>query len=506
MNAVPKIVDVAPDEIIKIAVLAVGGQGGGVLSNWIADLGTRGGYDVQMTSVAGVAQRTGATIYYVEMAPKTDRAPVFALSPSPGDLNILIAAELMEAGRAVLRGFVTPDRTTLIASSHRVLAISEKEMPGDGRADGALVEGEILKAARASVCFNMEVIAAAAGSMISASLFGGLARSGALPFPVEAYETVITASGRGVVQSLAAFRGALEHGPDAVADAAPPEIRAIGPERLIRAWEALTARVTGLPEPAQEMAQAGLRKAVDYQDIAYGGLYLDHLQRFAGLDRGEQQYALTRTAAKYIANAMCYDDLPRVADLKIRTSRGARMRGEQQVAAEDILHVTEYFHPRAEEVCGTFPAHLGAWIEARPRVFALLDRVINKGRRIRTDGLRGFGMLWTVSLMRPYRRHLLRHRVETAHLEALIGRALRIAPVNYAMAVEVLACQRLIKGYSDTHQRGHSKFARVMEMVDPLSGRPDGAEWLGRLRAAALQDEDGEALDGAIQTIRSFAA
>ena len=58
------------DEVIKLAVLAVGGQGGGVLTNWIAELANRNGYACQMTSVAGVAQRTGATIYYVEIAPK----------------------------------------------------------------------------------------------------------------------------------------------------------------------------------------------------------------------------------------------------------------------------------------------------------------------------------------------------------------------------------------------------------------------------------------------------
>ena len=106
--------------ILKVAIMAVGGQGGGVLSNWIADLAEHGGYDAQMTSVAGVAQRTGATIYYIEMAPKSDKRPVFALSPAPGDVDVLIASELMEAGRAVMRGFVTPDRTTLIASSHRI--------------------------------------------------------------------------------------------------------------------------------------------------------------------------------------------------------------------------------------------------------------------------------------------------------------------------------------------------------------------------------------------------
>ena len=124
----------AGERVIKLAVLAVGGQGGGVLADWITAVAERNGYVAQSTSVAGVAQRTGATIYYVEMARDTGRLPVFALSPSQGDVDILIAAELMEAGRAIMRGFVTPERTTLIASSHRIAAVSEKIEPGDGRA------------------------------------------------------------------------------------------------------------------------------------------------------------------------------------------------------------------------------------------------------------------------------------------------------------------------------------------------------------------------------------
>ena len=65
----------------------------------------KGGYDVQTTSVAGVAQRTGATVYYIEIFEN----PIgrFAQNPAPGDVDIMIAAELAEAGRAVLRGFVT---------------------------------------------------------------------------------------------------------------------------------------------------------------------------------------------------------------------------------------------------------------------------------------------------------------------------------------------------------------------------------------------------------------
>ena len=120
---------IGTDAILKVAVMAVGGQGGGVLANWITDLALAQGWQAQSTAVAGVAQRTGATIYYIEMARDTGRIPVFSLAPAAGDVDVLIAAEWMEAGRAVMRGFVTPDRTTLIASAGRPAEMSVQVRP-----------------------------------------------------------------------------------------------------------------------------------------------------------------------------------------------------------------------------------------------------------------------------------------------------------------------------------------------------------------------------------------
>src|ERR671917_278489 len=134
------------DPIIKLAVLAVGGQGGGVVTDWIVELAEQNGWYAQSTSVPGVAQRTGATIYYIEMVPDRGGTPVLSLMPAPGDVDIVLAAELMEAGRAVQRGFVTPDRTTLISSPHRTLAVIQKIVPGSGIADPA----PVLEAARSS--------------------------------------------------------------------------------------------------------------------------------------------------------------------------------------------------------------------------------------------------------------------------------------------------------------------------------------------------------------------
>ncbi len=196
---------VTQGEIIKLACLAVGGQGGGVLGNWIEDTARHEGYACQGTSVAGVAQRTGSTVYYLEMAPAGKGMPIFSLAPSQGDLDIVIGAELMETGRGIMRGFVTPDRTTLIGSTHRVFSIAEKTVPGDGIIGPDEVHAAAEVAAHKLILHDLEQVATDNGSVISASLFGALAGSGALPFPREAFEDAIRRSGKGVEASLKAF-------------------------------------------------------------------------------------------------------------------------------------------------------------------------------------------------------------------------------------------------------------------------------------------------------------
>lgn len=495
--------------VIKLAIMAVGGQGGGVLTGWIEDLARAQGWSVQSTSVAGVSQRTGATIYYIEMAPPGPGMPVFALMPAAGDVDIMIAAEMMEAGRAILRGFVTPDRTTLIASTHRALAVSEKSAPGDGIASSDEVRAAADVAARRFIAVDFEGIAAGHGSVISAALFGALAGSGALPFPREAFEQAIMAGGKGVEGSLRTFAAACAavEMPVAATVAGPPPAApgVSGPAPLLESWARLAARAAAFPSPAADMAMAGLRKVVDFQDPAYGAAYLDRLERVRTSDSAAQGWVLTREAAKHVANAMAYDDVIRVADRKTRAARFGRIRRDMRVRDTALLHLTEYFHPRAEEIVGLFPAGLGARVSASPRWMARLDRWFSRGRRLRSDSLGAFAALYILGGLRGWRRRTLRHAQEQAHLDRWLETALGVAGRNYDLAVELIRCRRLIKGYSDTHARGQSKFDLVLAAALSIAERPDAADWCRRLREAALQDEEGKALDGAIRTIRSFA-
>jgi indolepyruvate ferredoxin oxidoreductase beta subunit len=495
--------------IIKLALLAVGGQGGGVLTGWIEDLARDNGYAAQATSVAGVAQRTGATVYYVEMAPAGTGMPIFSLMPAAGDVDIMITAEMMEAGRAILRGFVTPDRTVLITSTHRALAVSEKMVPGDGIASSEEVLAAAEMAARRLIAADFDTLAIKAGSVISASLFGALAGAEVLPFPRAAFEEAIRKGGKGVEASLRAFdvgyKAAQEgeaKAPEPVAPAPKPDTPQ-GPARLVAEWQALVARADRLPGEAAAMARAGLRKVVEFQDAAYGRAYLDRVETVLAVDRAP--FDLTREAAKYIANAMAYDDIIRVADQKTKLGRMARIGREMGAKDKNVMMVTEFLHPRAEELVSLLPAGMGAAWAANPKRMALIDRLFNKGRRLRTDSLRGFLMLHVMGGLKGWRPRTLRHAEEVAHLNRWLDTAMGYLPHSYDLAVEVMRCRRLVKGYSDTHARGLSKFDRVLAAIALVKDREDAALWAVRLREAALKDEEGKALDGAIATIRSFA-
>lgn len=506
--------DLASDKPLAIAVLAMGGQGGGVLADWIVALAEENGWVAQSTSVPGVAQRTGATIYYIEAIPAREgHEPVLSLMPTPGDVDVVIAAELMEAGRSVLRGLVTPDKTTLIASTHRSFAVIEKERPGDGIGDHTVVTEATDFAARRTIAFDMESLAVKNGSVVSAALFGSVAASGVLPFPKEAFEATIRSGGKGVEPSLRAFNAAYERArqkPKDTLSATPPKRLDPLPETAGHPdLDALVARIRhDFPEAAWPLLYAGVKRLTDFQDPAYAGEYLDRIASLHALDREHEgaahEWAFTVQAAKYVAVAMAYDDVVRVADLKVRASRFARVRTEVGAKADQIVYTTEYMHPRMEEICGTLPKAWGEWIENRPSLFARLDRLVNRGRRVRTGTVFWFAGLYGVSAMRGMRRRTLRHAREEEHREAWLAKAADTIAANYDLAVEVLNGRRLIKGYSDTHARGHSKFDRVMAALPVLTAREDGAAWLRRLRQAALLDEEGVALDGALKTIATL--
>src|SRR3954468_15998780 len=123
---------------ISLLICALGGEGGGVLAEWLVDTAMRSGYSAQSTSIPGVAQRTGSTTYYFEVFPVPiaqlgTRRPVFSLYPVPGALDVLVSSELLETVRQISNGLASPQRTQVITSPARTSQRNERMQLGDGR-------------------------------------------------------------------------------------------------------------------------------------------------------------------------------------------------------------------------------------------------------------------------------------------------------------------------------------------------------------------------------------
>lgn len=486
---------------LSIALLALGGQGGGVLTKWLVDTAEANGYLAQSTYIAGVAQRTGATVYCVEMFPK-DRAdaigkePVFTPYPIPGDVDLVIAGEMAETGRAIQRGFVTPNTTTLIASSHRVYSIDEKSALGDGIADQAPVARVAEKAAKAFVCFDMQSLADETGSVISSVLLGAIAGTGVLPFSREAYEETIRRTGRAVDANLSGFAAgyerAIDSGPPAL-DSGPASMPAAIPRGPN--GEAIASRVvTQFPDAVQNVILHGALRALDYQDREYASSYLDLLNDMLEVDSSNggdaRDYALTGEVARQLALQMCYEDTIRVADLKTRRSRIERVR--EHVAAEPSqpAHVVEYFHPRLEEICDTMPARLGSFILRSDTIQRALSPLFRKGRNVTTTNISGFLMLHTMAKMKRWRRGTYRFGVQQKLIDDWLRRVTEAAEDDYDYALSIAQCIGIVKGYGDTYQRGLTRYRATVDAVAQIH-TGDRAALVRRLQNAALADEQG---------------
>ena len=490
-----------PERPITILVAALGGEGGGVLADWIIAAATARDYPVQSTSIPGVAQRTGATTYYVEIYPAKiaelgGKRPVMTLTPAPCYVDVMVASELLEAGRAMQNGFVTSDRTTLIASTHRVYTVAEKMHMGDGRFDSDVVLKAAQTLAKRAILFDMQSQANAAGTVISAVMFGALAGSGTLPLSRADCEAAIRGGAKGAEASLKGFAAGFDSAAGGPASAGGGKI----PGERPRVPPAERVRQT-FPAETRAILGEGAARCEDFQDRGYATLYLDRLEPIVNLDRAMDGYKLTVETGRFLALWMCYEDVIRVADLKTRRNRFERVREEVQAKPHEPVHVTEFLKPGLDELTAVLPRLL-----ARPlRRLAEASGVANKlnvGMYIKTTSVSGFLLMRFLAWLRPLRPLTSRWDDEQALIGRWLGAVAAAAKRDSSLALEIALCGRLIKGYGETHKRGKGNFLRVLDTLVEGGAVPDGrarVEAIRNAREAALADPEGRTLEQSLE-------
>jgi indolepyruvate ferredoxin oxidoreductase, beta subunit len=486
---------------ITMLIAALGGEGGGVLTQWIVSAASQAGFPVQSTSIPGVAQRTGATTYYIEILPVKaadldGRRPVLALTPGVGDIDIAVASELLEAGRSVASGFVTPGRTHVISSLSRFYAMDEKIAMGDGRFDQEKLVKVVKEHAKDALLIDMDALAKQSGSMISAVMLGAIVGSGRLPLSPEQFEATIRDDSKSVDSNLRGFRAGYDAARARRQPAKPAEKKksAASTPALVEHEVART-----FPAVAQAIGLEGIRRLINYQNVAYGRLYLDRLRPIIEADQvSGLQGKLIKEVARHLAVRMSFEDIVRVAQAKIEPARMRRIAREELHAGGEPFSVHDFLKPGIEELSQLLPPLL-----ARP-LLRMAERKGWLGRvyfamEINSTSISGYLRFWLLAKLRPLRPFGHRFKQEQRQIESWLGLIRDAAKHSGELAMEIAECARLIKGYGDTHARGLANYRAIESRVirPALAGQipmARAADAIASARTAALVDPEGEGL------------
>jgi len=494
---------------ITLLICALGGEGGGVLAEWLVDTATRCGYSAQSTSIPGVAQRTGSTTYYFEVFPVplaelAGRKPVFSLYPVPGALDMLASSELLETVRQIGNGMAAPDRTFVVSSSSRTLTTAEKLQLADGRASSEDLLKLVRQYSRSARIFDMSAMAEETGTVLSAVLFGAIAGSGALPFARDAYEQTIRQSGKGAQASLRGFARAFEIVAPALAAQAQPASLSHTTVATASGAELPSELAQAFPPSTHAMLGAGHARVLEYQDPAYAQLYVQRMQRIFEAERigdpgSRQNFATTSETARFLALWMAFDDIVRVADLKCRASRYARVRREVKAADEELVRVYDYFKPGIPELAALLPRGLA-------RVLTDWDRRRQQAGKapvalplkVGVHTISGFLALRVLAKLKWLRKRSSRFAQEQAMIERWLAAIEQGTQNHWLLGHEIALCGRLVKGYGSTNDRGKGNLLHVLDQLvvgGPWNNPQVRAEAIHAARIAALADDAGQELD-----------
>jgi indolepyruvate ferredoxin oxidoreductase beta subunit len=217
------------------------------------------------------------------------------------------------------------------------------------------------------------------------------------------------------------------------------------------------------PIPLHSLLDEAVARLTDYQDPAYAALYLDRIRGVLAVDReagGEPGgWQLTQEASRLLALWMSYEDVIRVADLKTRASRFARVRKEAAAKDGQPVVVTDYLKPSANEIADILPP---AWA-ARLRGNAGAGRAV----KLRTSDVSGFLAMRLTAALKPLRRRSSRFIEEQALIERWLGAIKRLgfAVLDAELALEIVQCARLVRGYGETWRKSREAFVKILDTL-----------------------------------------
>lgn len=478
------------NNILKILIPAVGGQGGGVLTEWLVNALLNSDYEVQSISLPGLAQRGGSAVYYIEAYKynlHNGTTPIiFSQYPIPGDVDIILCQEFLELGRILEQGYGSK-KTTIISSTHRVYSTLEKLPVSSGIYSEEKLH--IIANEFSSEFIGLNALGLAKHNKmddlaVNAILLGALCASHSIPLGIEDLKSSIDKVGIAVKNNLRAF----EIGYDYVANNSATNVKdKIDFARYIDEKEISTKNI--YKEDFKNIAEyidnhfteklkiyliEAVHRLIDYQNPKYARNYLDTISKVIKEDKS-QDSDISKEFVKNLALLLSYEDGIRVAELKIKSLRFSKIKDEMQIKDNQIFNVIDYLKPDAYEIYGLLPN-----IIISPLITIINITPLNRLKRKQKDitfaqkpettsffGFVRLFLLTKIKFLRPYsHRFANEHKVIDKYIES----TLKYTDINSSLGASVAKSGSLIKGYGDVRRKSVDVFNRYIDnIVWPIS-------------------------------------
>ena len=432
-----------------VLVTGIGGTGVitiGQILGMAAHLERRG---VSVLDMSGLAQKYGAVMSHVKLAPGASDVHVARLGT--GDARLVIGCDLVVTASGDALDKMQPQRTRALVNATTTPTAAFVKNP-DWRLPGSDLQGDIQDACgqRAEFVPAAEIATAIMGDSIATNMFmlGYAWQKGWVPLGREAIERAIELNGVAVAFNLQSFLWGRR--------------AAVDLDRVRRL--AIPAEVIPIDQHfsrnLDELVERRVQFLTGYQDAAYAARYMTLVNKVKDAEEKINSTKLTEAVARYYAKLLAYKDEYEVARLYADGAFRKKIEGMFEGDYRMVFHLAPPLLSKPDPRTGE-PAKMafGPWMMA---AFGLLAKL---------KGLRGTALdLFGRTEERRTERALIAEYEQTVQ-KLLAG----LSRDNHALAVDIASLPETIRGY------GHIK-ARSIE-----AARKKREELLARYRSEPVK-------------------
>ncbi|MGJ4950833.1 DUF6537 domain-containing protein [Bradyrhizobium sp. HKCCYLS20291] len=254
-----------------------------------------------------------------------------------------------------------------------------------------------------------------------------------------------------------------------------------------------------LPEAAVPVVSDGIHLLMEYQGATYAQLYVDRIKRF--VRRSDVDPAMLCEIAQHLAERMAYEDLIRIAQLRLMSlERGRRPGGRE---TDDVRRF------RLDELLGALPQ---AVADSMSTGFEQIGWLGRRRIKVRFSVRSRFAVrrLKLMAGLRRWRLQSVRYVEERAWAERWLHMIARALDKQPAAAHAVIATATMIQGQGDAYRQGLADWHAIIDGVakptfDGALPIPDLAAAIAEARNVALAEPGQGALARCIAQIRARA-